>query len=88
VVDVDALTGAARPRFQVDGAQIGHVVGADDVEPVIAHEAQIGRILFGAEFLRQLVGNDGVLHHDVLPSVSLSVPQQQIERAGEPPTSL
>src|SRR5450759_3762612 len=42
VVDVDALAGAARPRLELDRAQIGNILGADDVEPFGANEPQIG----------------------------------------------
>ena len=43
VIDVHALgaRAAARPRLQFDRAQVLHVVRADDVEPVVAHEAQV-----------------------------------------------
>src|ERR1700685_1098740 len=69
VIDVRALGAgaAARPGLEFDGAQVSHVVRADDVEPVVAYEAEIGRILLGAEFIRQLLGNDGVFRHIGLP---------------------
>src|SRR6516162_9925830 len=69
VIDEHALGGVAatRPRFDLGGAQVRHIMGADDVEPVVAHEARIGRILLGAELVRELLGNDGVLRHALLP---------------------
>src|SRR5580658_9091361 len=73
MIDVHALgTGAAaRPGFQFHIAQVLHVVRADDVEPVVAYETQVGRILLGAEFICQLLGNDGVFRHIGLPFLSL-----------------
>ncbi len=68
VVDVDAGAAAPRPGLELDGAQIAHVVRADDVEALAAHPAQIGRVLLGGEFLRQLFRNDGVLGHANLSS--------------------
>ena len=72
VVDEHALAALARPGFQFDGAQIRHVLRADDVEPFLAHEAQIGRILFGLEFVRQVLRDDGVLGHGRSPRGSSS----------------
>src|SRR5207245_1652716 len=46
----------------------------DDVETFAAHPAQVGRILFGGEFLRQLFRDDGVLGHALLlPLIALSL---------------
>jgi hypothetical protein len=81
VVDDHALAALARPRLELDRAQIGHVLRADDVEPLAAHEAQIGRILLGLEFVRQFLRDDCVLGHGgprrfVLVSFSRSVRPQ------------
>src|SRR5262249_21559518 len=65
VVDVDPGAAAPRPWLELDGAQIAHVMRADDVETFAAHPAQIGRVLLGREFLRQLLRNDGVLSHSL-----------------------
>ena len=75
VVDEHALGGvaAARPGLQLDGAQVGHVLRADDVEPVVAHEAQIGRVLLGLELLRHFLGNEHVLGHGMPPCASVAV---------------
>src|SRR5262245_11873100 len=67
VIDEHGVAAAPRPGLQLDRAQAWYVVRADDVEPLPAHEAQIGRILLGGEFLRQLVGNDCVFGHWALP---------------------
>ena len=61
VVDDDAFGVAARPRLQVDGAQVGDVLRVDDIEALVAHEAHIGRILLGPELVRQFLGNDEIL---------------------------
>ena len=71
VVDEHALAALARPRLQFGGAQVRHVLCADDVEPLAAHEAQIGRILFGLEFVRELLRDDRVLGHGCPPGGSL-----------------
>ena len=71
VVDEHALAALARPRLQFDGAQVRHVLRADDVEPLAAHEAQIGRILLGLEFVRQFLRDDRVLGHGCPPGRSL-----------------
>src|SRR5258708_13016020 len=70
MVDEHALAALAGPGFQFDGAQIRHVLRADDVEPFLAHEAQIGRILLGLEFVRQVLRDDRVLGHGRSPRVS------------------
>ena len=73
VVDVDAAAAAARPRLELDRAQVGHVMGADDVEAFAAHPAHIGRLLLGREFLCEFVGNGrglghaGLSHHGAVP---------------------
>ena len=51
----------------LDGAQIAHIMGADDVETFRAHPAQVGRVFLGRELLRQLFRNDGVLGHAATP---------------------
>src|SRR5260370_10642594 len=51
-----ALAGLSRPGLQLDGAQVPHVVRADDVESLAANEAQIRRVLLGLEFVRQVRG--------------------------------
>ena len=66
VVDEDAAAAAPCPRLQLDRAQVLHVMGADDVEPLVPHPARIGRVLLGRELLGKLVGNDGVLGHAAL----------------------
>src|SRR5262245_15832548 len=54
VVDEHSVAAAPRPGLELDRAQARYVVRADDVEPLATHEAQIGRVLLGGEFLRQL----------------------------------
>ena len=66
VIDVDAGATAPRPRLELDGAQVAHVMRADDVETFAAHPAQVRRVFFGGEFLRQLFRDDGVLGHALL----------------------
>jgi hypothetical protein len=39
VVDENAAAAPARPRLQVDRAQIRHVLRADDIEALVAHPA-------------------------------------------------
>ena len=67
VVDEHAL---GRPRlaqgFRSTVRRFGHVLRADDVEPVVAHEAQIGRFLLGLELFRQFLRNEHVLGHEFL----------------------
>jgi hypothetical protein len=66
VIDIDAAAAAPRPGLELDGAQIPHVMRADDVQAFAANPAQIGCILFGGKFLRQLFRDDGVLGHALL----------------------
>src|SRR5262249_22012409 len=66
VVDEHALAALARPGLELDGAQIGYVLRADDVEPFPAHEAQIRRILLGLELVRQGLRDGRVLRHATL----------------------
>jgi hypothetical protein len=66
MIDIDAAPAAPRPRFEIDGAQVAHVVRTDDVETFAADPAQIGRVLFGGKFLRQLFRDDGILGHGLL----------------------
>src|SRR3974390_287541 len=42
---------APRPGLEVHGAEIGNILGADDIETFPMDEAQIGRILFGLELV-------------------------------------
>src|SRR5258708_1339415 len=37
VVDIDAFAAATRPGLELDRAQVGHILGADDVEAFAAH---------------------------------------------------
>src|ERR1019366_7662797 len=60
VVEENAAAAAPLPALELDGAQITHVLRADEVEPLAAHPAQIGRILLGFEFLREIVGGDRI----------------------------
>src|SRR5262249_4883518 len=60
MVEKDRAATAARPGLELDRAQIADIMRADDVEPLAAHKAQVGRILLGLELLRQVVG-----HHRV-----------------------
>ena len=46
---------------------------ADDVEPLVANPAGIGRILFAGEFLRQFVGDRRLRGHGKLPMGAASV---------------
>ena len=64
VVHEHAPAAAARPGLQLDGVQVLHVSRADDVEAFALDPAGVGRLLLGREFLRKVVGNDGVLGHD------------------------
>src|SRR5262249_47959752 len=72
VVDEHALAALARPRLELDGAQIGYVLRADDVEPFPAHEAQIRRILLGLELVRQVLRDGRVLRHARLSRLLVS----------------
>src|SRR2546423_480752 len=56
VIDEHGLGAVAppRPRLQLDGAQVGHVLRADDVEALAAHESQVRRVFLGPEFLSQI----------------------------------
>ena len=47
-----ALAGLARPGFQFDGAQVRHVLCADDIEALAANEAQIRGFLLAREVVR------------------------------------
>src|SRR5262245_63997196 len=44
VIDVDAGAAAPRPGLELDGAQVAHIVRADDVETFAAHPAQVRRV--------------------------------------------
>src|SRR5262249_47695756 len=63
VIDEHALAVLARPGLELDGAQVRHVLRADDVEPLAAHEAQVRRILLGLELVRQLLRDQRILGH-------------------------
>ena len=67
VVDENAVAAAPRPRFELDRAQVRHIMRADDVEAFVAHPAQVGRVLFGGELVRKLVRDDGIPGHASLP---------------------
>src|SRR5260370_2367864 len=58
-----ALAGLSRPGLQLDGAQVPHVVRADDVESLAANEPQIRRVLLGLEFVRHRPWDDPVPIH-------------------------
>src|SRR3954447_16968372 len=58
MIEEHAAAAASRPRLELDGAQVAHVMRADDVEPFAPHPAQIGGILLGNEFQREIVRND------------------------------
>ena len=72
VVDEHAAPAAACPRLQLDGVEIGHIVGADDVEALAADPPHVRRVLLGGELLRQIVGNDCILGHEHPPSHCLT----------------
>src|SRR6516165_8981629 len=55
-----------KPWARRGGAQVAHVMRADDVETFAAHPAQVRRVFFGREFLCQLFRDDGVLGHALL----------------------
>ena len=69
VVDIDALAAAASPGLHFDGAQVRHILCADDIEPLFTDELQIGRVLLRGEFLRQIIPDDCVLCHSTSPRV-------------------
>src|SRR5207302_3789171 len=71
VIDIHAEAAAPRPWLEVDGAQIAHILRADDVEALVAYPAQIGRVLLGCEFLCQLFRNNGVFGHGFAPCQDL-----------------
>ena len=52
--------------LELDRAEIGNILGADDVEAVLAHEPQIWRVLLGLELLRHFLRNQQVLGHESL----------------------
>src|SRR5262249_49452229 len=74
VVDERPAGAAPRAGLQLDGAQVRDIMRADDVEALIAHPAQIGRVLFSGEFVRQFLRDDGVLGHAMLPATRLPRP--------------
>ncbi len=74
VVHEHAGAAAPRPGLQFDGVEILHVGRADQVEPLALHPAGVGRLFFGREFLRELVGNDGVLGHGSSPNGTQAEP--------------
>src|SRR5712664_45998 len=65
MVDVDAASAAPRPGLEVDMAQIRHVMGRNDVQAFGGDPADIRRVLvlFGGEFVRQLVRNLHIVRH-------------------------
>src|SRR5262249_10554985 len=63
VVDEHAVAALAPPGLELDRAQIGYVLRADDVEPFPALEAQIRRILLSLELVRQVLRDGRVLRH-------------------------
>ena len=69
VIDIDALAAPARPGLQIDGAQIGNVMAADDLKAFTAHPALIRRVplFLGREFSRQLFGNHRLVRHGHSP---------------------
>jgi hypothetical protein len=80
VIDEDApgAPASARPRIQVDGAEIGHILGADDVETFAAHEPQIGRVLLGFELVCHFLRNKRFSGHQFLLAVSPGGPDLRI----------
>ena len=67
VVHEHAAAAAPRPGLELDRVQVRHIGRADEVEPLALHPAGVGRLLFGREFLGELVRNDGVLGHGLSP---------------------
>jgi hypothetical protein len=57
---------APRPGLQVDRAQVAHIERRDDLETLGLDKSGVGRFLLGREFLRQFLGNDGILGHAML----------------------
>jgi hypothetical protein len=49
VIDIDTAPAAPRPGLQLDRAQIGHVMGRDDIQPLGGDPADVGRILVSVE---------------------------------------
>ena len=82
VIDEHRIAAAPRPGLQVDGAQIAHIERRDDVEAFGLDPAGVGRLLLGREFLRQFLGNDGVLGHAILLLASLFVLFQSLNVCG------
>src|SRR5215470_2934476 len=81
MIDEHGIATTPRPGFELDRAQARNVMRADDVEPLAAHEAQIGRVLLGGELLRQLVGNDCVFGHKSLRVILTHQPLRRHARA-------
>jgi hypothetical protein len=67
VVDEYAAAAASRPGLQLDGAQIGNEMLADDIEAFIGHPTQVGGVLFGGELVRHFLRDDDFLDHALLP---------------------
>ena len=65
VVEEHALAAAPRPGLELDGVQVLDVEGADDVQPLVAHPAGVGRLLLGRELFRELL-RDGRRFHSWL----------------------
>src|SRR5262249_54009576 len=82
VVDEHALAVLARPGLELDRAQVRHVLRADDVEPLGAHEPQIGRVLLGLELVGHLLRDDRILGHRGASRVAVLVALVYQRRAG------
>ena len=60
VIDEYAAAAAPRPRLQLDGFQVRHEVGGDDVEAFVAHPALVSGLLLGRELGDQIGAGDGL----------------------------
>src|SRR6266566_209544 len=90
MVDEHPIAVPARPGLELDRTQVRHVLRADDVEALGAHEAQIRGVLLGLELVRQFLRDDCVLGHEdasspfaspcfTSASQSLLQPQDKVE---------
>src|SRR5579864_8346807 len=66
MIDEYTAPAAPHPRLQFDRAQVRHVMRADNVEAFALHPAEVGRVLFGRELVREFIRRDGVLGHAML----------------------
>ena len=63
MVEEDRVAAAARPRLQLDPAQVSHIMRRDDVETLALHPTRVRRFLLDLEFVGRFVGNESALGH-------------------------